>query len=170
MVANLPESDKTKWLKEAENHLRLAKQKRGVYNNECRQAAKELKLAPQLPKVVHYSFDFAQQIHFLSSPQQVGPLYFLTPWKCQLFGVCSEVKAEQVNYLIDENDYAGKGANTVVSLLHHYLENKTSVGQHLQLHAYNVAGQNENNIVIQYLAWSVLTHVQDGILQSRSPL
>jgi len=100
--ANLPESDKTERLKEAENHLRLAKQEREVYNDECRQAAKELKLAPQLPKVVHYSFDFAQQIHFPSSPQQVGPLYFLTPRKCQLFGVCSEAKAEQVNYLIDE--------------------------------------------------------------------
>jgi len=52
---------------------------------------------------------------------------------------------------------AGKGANTVVSLLHHYLENKTSVGQHLQLHADNAAGQNKNNIVIHYLAWRVLT-------------
>ena len=106
--ANLPESDKTKRLKEAENHLRFAEQEREVYNDECRQAAKELKLGPQLPKVVHYSF---QQIHFPSSPQQVEPLYFLTPQKCQLFGVCSEAKAEQVNYLIDENDYAGKVAS-----------------------------------------------------------
>lgn len=59
-----------------------------------------------------------------------------TPRKCQLFGVCSEAKGEQVHYLIDENDSPGKGANCVVSLLHHYLESKTSIGQHL-LHADN---------------------------------
>ena len=87
----------------------------------------------------------------------MGPLYFLTPRKCQLFGVCSEANAEQVNYLIDENDFAGKGANCVVSLLHHYLEWKTSVGQHLLLHADNATGQNKNNTVIHYLMWRVLT-------------
>ena len=43
------------------------------------QAAKEVKVYLFFPKVVHFSFDFAQQIHFPNSPQQVGPLYFLTP-------------------------------------------------------------------------------------------
>ena len=71
-----------------------------------------------------------------------------------MFGVCSEAKGEQV---IDENDYIGKGVNCVVSLLHHYLENYTSTNQHLLLHANNATGQNKNYIVIQYLAWRVLT-------------
>ena len=35
---------------------------------------------------VHYSFDFAQQVHYPSDPQQPGPLYFLTPRKCAVFG------------------------------------------------------------------------------------
>ena len=140
--ANIPDSEKSANLKAAEQHLMLAKQEREVYNEECLRAVKDLKLNPQSAKVVHCSFDFAQQIHFPSSPQQVGPLYFLTPRKCQLFGICSEASAEQVNYLTDENDNPGKGANCVISMLHHCLESKTVIGQHL-LHADNAVGQNK---------------------------
>ena len=154
--ANLPDSEKSQNVKEASDHLMLVHQERKIYNEDCSQAAAELKLHPESPKVVHCSFDFAQQIFFPSSPQQVGPLYFLTPRKCQLFGICSEAKGEQIQYLIDENDSPGKGANCVVSLLHHYLESKTSIGQHLLLHADNAVGQNKNNTVLQYLAWRVL--------------
>ena len=98
----------------------MAKQERGLYNSECLSTAAELKLKnnPANSGVVRFSFDFAQQINFPSSPQQIGAL-FLTPCKCQLFGVA---RGEQVNYLIDENDQPGKGANCVVSMLHHYLE------------------------------------------------
>ena len=84
--------------------LDLAKQERQFYNSQCIKAKEELASNPSNATFVHFSFDFAYQIHFLNSPQQVGPLYFLTPCKCQLFGVCCEAKSEQVNYLIDEND------------------------------------------------------------------
>ena len=154
---NLPESEKTDSLKEAEMHLKLAKQEREVYNTQCMKCVEELKTNPQSPKVVHVSFDFAQQIHFPSSPQQVGPLYFLTPRKCQLFGVCSESHMEQVNYLIDENDFPGKGANAVVSMVHHYLDFKLATCPHLLLHADNAVGQNKNNTLLGYLAWRVST-------------
>ena len=53
------------------------------------------------PSYMHYSFDFAQQIHFLYSSQQPGQLFFRTPRK---FGVTCEAKSCQVNYLIDEAD------------------------------------------------------------------
>ena len=76
---------------------------RELNNQECSMCSEELKKNPLTLKAVHVSFDFAQQLHFPSSPQQVGTLYFLTPRKCQLFSVCFEAKAEQVNYLIDEN-------------------------------------------------------------------
>ena len=117
----------------------------------------ELRKNPLNPKIIHVSFDFAQQLHFPSSPQQVGPLYFLTPRKCQLFGICSEAKSEQVNYLIDENDIPGKGANCVVSQVHNYLEKHSLPEQELLLHADNAVGQNKNNTVMQYLCWRVLT-------------
>ena len=76
---NLPESQKLVNLKVAEKHLELAKQEREDYNEQCILAARDLKLNPLSPKVINCSFDFAQQIHFPASPQQVGPLYFLTP-------------------------------------------------------------------------------------------
>ena len=154
---NLPDEDKSQNLKEAELHLLLAKQERELYNTECIRAAKEVKEHPGSPEVVHYSFDFAQQIHFPNSPQQVGPLYFLTARKCQLFGICSEGNAEQINYLIDENDNPGKGANCVISMLHHFLESKTNSNQDLLLHADNAVGQNKNNAMIHYCLWRVLT-------------
>jgi hypothetical protein len=39
---------------------------------------------------MHYSFDYAQQIHYPHYSQQVGPLFFKTLRKCQCFGVCAE--------------------------------------------------------------------------------
>ena len=80
-----------------------------------------------------------------------------TPRKCQLFGVWCEAKSEQVNYLIDENDNPGKGANCVVSLVHHYLEMHTSHNQEICLHADNAVGQNKNNTMMQYLCWRIIT-------------
>ena len=73
---NLPDEDKSQNLEEAELHVHLAKQEREFYNTACMQAAEEMKVHSLSPKVVHYSFDFAQQIHFPNSPQQVVPLIF----------------------------------------------------------------------------------------------
>ncbi|XP_045551199.1 uncharacterized protein [Salmo salar] len=39
---------------------------------------------------------------------QPGPIYFLTPHKCGLFGVCCEGIPQQVNYLIDEGMLSSK--------------------------------------------------------------
>ena len=59
--------------------------------------------------VVHNLFDMAQQVHYPSNPLQPGPMYFLTPRKCALFGVCCEAIPRQINYLIDEAFDTGKG-------------------------------------------------------------
>ena len=136
----------------------MARQEREVYNEECKLAKEGIRDNSNSP-IVHLSFDFAQQLQFPSSPQQVGPIYFLSPRKCQLFGVSCEGKSEQVNYLIDENDNPGKGANCVVSMLHHYLETYANVrfDQLLYLHVDNAVGQNKNNAMMQYLNWRVLT-------------
>ena len=55
----------------------------------------------------------------------------------------------KVNYLIDEGAVASKGANTVVSLLHHFLECHGLGEANLYLNADNCAGQKNNNIVMQ---------------------
>lgn len=73
---NLSDVDKYESLKEAELHLTLATKERELYNTECMRAVEEMKVHASSPEVVHFSFDFAQQLHFPNSPQQVGPLYF----------------------------------------------------------------------------------------------
>ena len=64
---------------------------------------------------VHYSYDYVQQLHYPSNPNQPGPIYFKTPRKCALFGVCCEAIPRQVNFLIDESVWTGKGANSTIS-------------------------------------------------------
>ena len=106
---------------------------------------------------MHYSFDYAQQIHYPYNDQQPGPAYFLTARKCQLFGVCCEAQSKQVNYLIDEAENTGKGANTTISLVHHYLENHSLAEENALLHCDNCVGQNKNNAFVFYLLWRVMT-------------
>ena len=65
----------------------------------------------------------------------------------------------QVNYLINEAVNTGKGANNIISMLHHFLAN-------LHLHADNCSGQNNNCYVMQYLAWRVLSGLNRSITLS----
>ena len=67
---------------------------------------------------MHYSYDYAQQVHYPSSPLQPGPLYFKTLRKCSIFGVFCEAIPRQVNFLVDEAVLRGKGANSTISLVH----------------------------------------------------
>ena len=65
------------------------------------------------------------------------------------FGVCCEPKHFQVNYLVDEASYIGKGANSTISLVHDFLDCYGGYEEDLSLHADNWVGQNKNNAVIQ---------------------
>ena len=53
---------------------------------------------------------------------QPGPIYFLTPRKCSVFGVNCEAIPRQINFLTDESGEVGKGANAVISRLHYFFE------------------------------------------------
>ena len=119
----------------AEEHLLLVTQERSLYKEVLDESKRQTqahfllegKFTPPPPHAmivpasnnitVHYSFDFAQQVHYPSNPLQPGPIYFLTPRKAAIFGVCCEAIPRQVNFVIDEASDTGKGANTVVSLL-----------------------------------------------------
>ena len=118
----------------------------GVFSHPPAGAALASAVGPQR---IHYSFDLAQQVHYPHNPFQPGPIYFKTPRKCAIFGVCCEAIPRQVHYLIDEACDTGKGANTVISLLHHFLGNHSLGERELALHADNCTGQNKNNTMLQ---------------------
>ena len=100
---------------------------------------------------LHYTFDFAQQLQLPYHSRQVGPIYFKTPRKVQLFGVCCDVVPYQVNYLVDdactivENGLQSRGSNPVISMLHHFFDQ-------VKLHADNCGGQKRMSFVA-YLCW-----------------
>uniref|UniRef100_A0A1X7VKS5 Uncharacterized protein n=1 Tax=Amphimedon queenslandica TaxID=400682 RepID=A0A1X7VKS5_AMPQE len=130
--ANMQSDERiTEAMQKALDHRSLVKKEREYYKDVLKEAQLLLKRLytdaannynPPLTKplamlniVAHYSFDYAQQVHYPSSPLQAGPIYFLTPRKCGIFGVCCEAIPQQVNFLIDESFDTGKGANPVIS-------------------------------------------------------
>ena len=137
-MANAPEGEKSLALANALEHLRIVNLERTFYKErvERSKAAVRSKYsidgviqlpppprAPQSANIpVHYSFDYAQQVHYPSNPLQPGPIYFMTCRKCSIFGVCCESIPQQVNFLTDEAADGGKGANAVISRLHFYFE------------------------------------------------
>ncbi|KAF0535459.1 chaperonin: PROVISIONAL [Gigaspora margarita] len=112
---------------------------------------------------VHISWDYAQQIQLPYSPQQEGEHYFKSLYKVHLFGICDDAFPRQINYLIKESELVGKGANTVISLVHNYFELHGLGEKRLVIHADNCSGQTKNNAMIAYLAWRVLTGLHDSI-------
>ena len=59
-----------------------------------------------------------------------------------------------------------KGANTIFSLLHHFLEHHGLGESHLHLHADNYVGQNKNNTMLHYLMWRVMVGLHRQITLS----
>ena len=114
----------------------------------------------------HYSFDMAQQVHYPCDPLQPGPMYFLTPRKCGVFGVCNEALPRQVNFLIEEACDTGKGANNIISKLHYFFSVYGFGEEDVYLHADNCTGQNKNNAMVHYLAWRVMTGLHRNITLS----
>ena len=140
-----------KRLQKQHGHLQAVAEERNLYREMVKDAkimARERKLgrkeACTLNGTMHYSFDYTQQVHFPNDRMQPGPMYFLCPRKCGIYGVNCEGTSQQVNYLIDEGQTVSKGSNSVISFLDdlflHYGLGET----HVQLHCDNAAGQNKN--------------------------
>ena len=146
-------------LRKAEDHLLLVIQECSLYKGEVEESRRQVQayfqedgsfapppLHSSLPPAssditVHYAFDFAQQVHYPSNPLQPGPIYFLTPRKAAIFGVCCEAMPRQVNFVIDEASDTGKGANTVISLLDYFFSHHGLGETSVSLHADNCSGQ-----------------------------
>ena len=115
-VANQPEADKSEAYKTALEHLNIVKTERKHYKTICDECKHSVRthfatndiFTPPPPcsqsscntrdVKVHYSFDYAQQVHYPSDPLQPGPIYFLTPRKCTVFGVACEALPRQINF------------------------------------------------------------------------
>ena len=80
-----------------------------------------------------------------------------------MFGIGCEGLHQQVNYLIDEGAAKSKGANAMISYLHHFLENYGLGECDLQLHCDNCTGQNKNYAMLWYLAWRVATGLHKAV-------
>ncbi len=183
-AANHPDTEKSVILKAAENHLEKVQLERSFYKTCCDNCRKEVhrfftvgesfspppllvRASPNSKSIkVHYSFDYAQQIHFPSDPLQPGPIFFLTPRKCSIFGVQCEAFPRQVNFLTDEAVDCGKGANVVLSQLHYFFENFGLGEKEIFLTADNCCGQNKNNYMLQYLNWRCTTGLHTKITLS----
>ena len=155
--ANLSEDEKKARLIQHQEHLDTAKKQRQYYREKVASSKSVLKSnqGDKSSVTLSYSFDHAQQVHYPSHPQKPGPLYFKTPRKCAIFGVCDEGTNSQVNFLIDEAQSCGKGANSIVSMVHYYLMHFSHGEENVCLHADNCIGQNKNNVMTSYLAWRV---------------
>ena len=171
---NLSEEQKSERLKKQEQHLARVSGERSLYQGMVGDSKKTVegngwKLegnAPCSKKIaMHYSFDFAQQVHYPSDPMQPGPMYFLVPRKCGHFSglLWSTATANQlpdwrqINYLIDEAVVVGKGSNAVISYLHDFFEHWGLGEETVHINCDNCSGQNKNNYVLWYLLWRVMT-------------
>ena len=65
--------------------------------------------------------------------------------------MCCEDIPRQINYLVDESADTGKGANTVISFLHHFFGHHGLGEVEVDLHVDNCTGQNKNNIVLKVI-------------------
>ena len=185
---NFPEREKSTILQKAIEHVEIAQKERKCYRDTCEECQASVRshfrsndvFTPPKPHAsiepnttpvkAHYSFDMAQQVHYPSDPLQPGPMYFLTPRKCTIFGVCCEAIPRQIFYLTDEAADTGKGANCIISRLHHFFATHSLGEKHAFLHADNCVGQNKNNAMLHYLAWRVLAGLHTSICLSFLPV
>ena len=72
-------------LHRAKEHLEVVTKERSVYKTAIDDAKKAIRRYHQ-----HLQREQHQQVFCPNNPLQPGPMYFLTPGKCAIFGVCCE--------------------------------------------------------------------------------
>ena len=150
--SNRTEGEKLEVLRDQLEHLDIAETERDYYRSQCKIAKDDLERFPAHEKLAkyppcsfvgtsHISWDYAQQVHYPSNPFQPGPIYFKATRKCGIFGICDDATNFQINCLIDQIVSTGKGANSTISYVHHYLENFGTGSTRLLVHADNCVGK-----------------------------
>ena len=102
-------------------------------------------------------YDYTQQVHYLSNPLQPGPIYFKTPQKCAIFGVCCEAIPRQINFLV-MSQFSLVREPTVLSAWFITILGNIGLGEtDAYIHPDNCSGQNKNNYFLWYYAWRTTT-------------
>jgi len=120
-----------------------AVKERELYN-QC--IKKALATSRDSLKYIHYTFDFSQNVSIPHHLRQMGPLYFTTPRKIQIFGYRINGIPKQLNFLFDENETIGKdGASShwpeaVISMIDWALSVHGSSERKCAMHADNCPG------------------------------
>lgn len=138
------------------DHLERAKLQRTFYQESCLKSQEA-----DNGTILVLSFDYAQNISYPYRPQQTGSSYFKAGRKCSIFGIHNEHTHIQTNILNDEQYDAGKGPNTVISQLDHYLQ--LHKADHLILFCDNCVAQNKNNTMLHYLSWRIKSAMNKSI-------
>ena len=76
----------------------------------------------------------------------------------------------QVNYLIDEACNTGKGANSIISMLHHFLATHNFGEGNVHFHCDNCCGQNKNKYLMFYMMYRILAGLHNEITVSFLPV
>ena len=153
--ANVPDQLKSQRLQMPKNILNLLRYN-GNVNEQCTAAKKSMMDCDA--SVMHYSFDYAQQVHYLCNTQQPGPIFFKTVQKCDIFGVSCELTSSQVNYLIDEGDGIGKGANATYLFANTWLQSEASLSAHRQLYRPKQKQYNSTILDVESSCWLKRRH------------
>ena len=122
----------------------------------------KVKMVHHVPEILLLTICLTWHSRFITL-MTPGPIYFLTPRKCGIFGVCCEAIPRQINYLVDESVDIGKGSNSIISKLHHFFHTFGLGEQLVTLHADNCSGENKNNMMLQYLMWRCMVGLHKEI-------
>ena len=138
---------------EYKKHQMDAERERGHYNKIIEKRTNDL-------TITHICYDWAQSVVAPFSPQQVGSIYFKSPFVIHLFGICNtnDVKSDQSNYTIGENELpegtSKKGANTTLNMVFDFLQkNYHADKRDLYVTCDNCSGQNKNNLSLWFWSW-----------------
>ena len=138
-----------------EEHLAAANHERQHYNEVIEKCKNDL-------TSTHICYDWAQNVSAPYSPQQVGPIYFKSPFKINIFGICTkDDKGEnhQLNYTIGEDELpegTSKGANTTLNMVFDFLQKNHHGEKNLYVTCDNCSGQNKNNLSLWFWSWLIM--------------
>ncbi|MDW3631333.1 MAG: hypothetical protein QOK71_07840, partial [Nitrososphaeraceae archaeon] len=120
--------------------------------------------------ITHICYDWAQSVAAPFSPQQVGSIFFKSPFVIHIFGICKTDDDEnnQLNYTIGEDELpegtSKKGANTTLNMVYDSLQKIDRAGKKdLYVTCDNCPGQNKNNLSLWFWSWLVMMEWYENI-------